>query len=700
MVEGLSIFYFDHNAFVVGNASAAISADNNVIKGNYVGVSSSGLTAPGNGWDGVFIGTNAENNTIGGDEAAERNIISGNNFGVEIAALSASYEAANNVISGNYIGTDHTGTASLPNTQDGIRIYFGAQNNTVGGDSAIERNVISSNGRSGVRISGLGTDLNTVSANYIGVDKNGAGALGNISEGVFVGLGAQQNLVGGDTVGEQNVISGNLDLGVILTGTNTISNTVSGNKIGLNYLGIGSQGNSGSGVYLYNASHNIIGGDVEGERNYISGNYDGVAIFGPNAHENLVIGNYIGTSSTGGVAHPNDYAGVVLASEAHDNQIGGGSGDRNVISGNGFYGVAMDGSVIGNTVLGNYIGTDSTGEISLANEIAGVALLGSYGNMIGGETVLEWNVISGNNGPGVLITNGAENTVAGNIIGLSADMNGTLPNDSSGVTLSSSAHDNVIGGAFTAYPRNYICGNNGEGVKLDGAGVTQNTISGNVIGLYEMVNSGVGSTFKNGAHHNTIGGEASDANIITYNNQYGVLVSGDATDDNIISNNLIQYNNFHGISISEADDNRIGPKNTIKFNGWDGIWITGSGTTGNIITENGIGRNTDQGIDLDDGANGGILPPQIVTQEAMTVTGTACAGCTVELFESGDTEGEGWYYLNKTMADAEGDFAFTVYFTSYPVLTATATDATDGTSEFSGVFWQDRAYLFMPIIVK
>src|SRR4030042_3002610 len=102
-----------------------------------------------------------------------------------MAALSAAYETVNNVISGNYIGTDHTGTASLPNAQDGIRIYFGAHNNTVGGDSAIERNVISGNGRSGVRISGLGTDLNTISANYIGVDKNGAGAAGNVSGGGF-----------------------------------------------------------------------------------------------------------------------------------------------------------------------------------------------------------------------------------------------------------------------------------------------------------------------------------------------------------------------------------------------------------------------------------------------------------------------------------------------------------------------------------
>ncbi len=430
VVEGLSLIFFNHNAIAIGNAATGASADNNVIKGNYLGVSSSGITAPGNGWDGVLIGFNASGNTVGGDENAERNVISGNNIGVEVAAGSESFEAANNVISGNYIGTNHSGTASLPNVLDGIWIRLGAKNNKVGGGSAVERNVISGNGRSGVRISGSGTDLNTISANYVGIDKNGSIALGNVSEGVFVGLGAKQNTVGGDSFNEQNVISGNLDLGVILTGTNTISNTVSGNMIGLHPSGSGIQRNSGSGVYLYNASHNQIGGNAVGERNYISGSYIGVAIFGPNAHDNAVIGNYIGTNSTGNFALGNQYAGVVLALEAHDNQIGSGAGGRNVISGNGFYGVTMDGTATGNRVFGNYIGTDTAGEASIPNDIAGVALLGSYGNTIGSETFTEWNVISGNDGPGVKIVNGGGNTVSGNLIGLTADMNSTLPNDS------------------------------------------------------------------------------------------------------------------------------------------------------------------------------------------------------------------------------------------------------------------------------
>jgi hypothetical protein len=82
--------------------------------------------------------------------------------------------------------------------------------------------------------------------------------------------------------------------------------------------------------------------------------------------------------------------------------------------------------------------------------------------------------------------------------------------------------------------------------------------------------------------------------------------------------------------------------------------------------------------------------------------GTACAGCTVEVFENGDTDGEGETYIGDTTATSSGAFTVTVSYLTKPYLTATATDATDGTSEFSEVFTStvtsDRVYL--PIILK
>lgn len=74
--------------------------------------------------------------------------------------------ATGNIVSGNHIGTDASGTVTLGNGWDGVRID-GAQNNTVGGDEAGERNVISGNGNNGVSIYGSGATGNTIAANNI-----------------------------------------------------------------------------------------------------------------------------------------------------------------------------------------------------------------------------------------------------------------------------------------------------------------------------------------------------------------------------------------------------------------------------------------------------------------------------------------------------------------------------------------------------
>jgi parallel beta-helix repeat protein len=699
VVEGLSIHSFHNNGIAIGNGSAGVSADNNVIKGNYIGVSSHGIVAPGNGLDGVFIGFNAQNNTIGGITPATRNIISGNNIGVEICPLTASYTSAGNMINGNYIGTDHTGTASLGNLLDGVRIYGGAHDNTIGGSNEAKRNIIASSGRSGVRIVGLGTNNNTVSGNNIGTNKVASSALPNVSEGVYIGQQAQLNTVGGDSVGERNIISGNLDSGVILTGTNTTSNTVSGNYIGLSLLGLTGLGNGGYGVYVYNASHNLIGGDMAGERNIISGNHDGIVLFGSEAHENVITGNYIGTNVNGNAPIPNTYMGIGLSEDVHDNHIGGSTGEGNLVSGNGGEGMFLL-RASQNEILGNYIGTDATGMLALPNLAEGVKLVGADQNTIGGPTPETFNVISGNEDSGVYLSGHSNNnTISGNLIGLKADMSAGLPNDGSGIYFSE-APDNVIGGTIVDHSLNYICANDGDGVHLEGPDSTGNEISGNVIGKNGTGNNGVGIVLSDGAHDNTIGGEDDQGNYIAYNHQYGMVIIDDGSDNNVITENVIYHNTLDGVQIWDGEDNRIGPDNIIGLNGADGIGMGGSGTIGNVVTENGIGDNSSMGIDLEDGANGGILAPQITGQTPTTVSGTACASCTIELFANGDMDGEGSYYLATTVADGSGHFSFAISWLPYSYLTATATDAILGTSEFSEVFASIYNYLLLPLVAR
>jgi hypothetical protein len=187
-----------------------ITASNSTVKGlvinrwNDAGIELDGSGATGNKVVGNFIGTDpsgtqklgnylgilsaGSNNTVGGTTAAERNVVSGNILdGVRIYGPNA----MGNKVAGNYIGTDPSGTKDLGNSNKGVYIYE-AKNNTVGGATAGERNVISGNNSDGVRIIGSGASGNKVAGNYVGTDKNGTAALGNGGDGVYI-KGAPNN---------------------------------------------------------------------------------------------------------------------------------------------------------------------------------------------------------------------------------------------------------------------------------------------------------------------------------------------------------------------------------------------------------------------------------------------------------------------------------------------------------------------------
>jgi hypothetical protein len=240
VVRGLAINRFDLDGIGLETATG------NIIAGNHLGADPSGMVDRGNGHSGVFVGLGATNNIIGGDEPAERNVLSGNDWsGAEIHGSGA----MSNTVSGNYIGTAASGMAALGNTYYGVRVYGGAQNNTMGGDTTGERNVISGNGENGVHLAGEGTTGNTVSSNYIGAKVYGIAAIGNSENGVYITL-AQNNTIGGDEAGERNIISANGASGVRIEGSGTISNTVSGNYIGADASGLNGLGNDGYGVVI------------------------------------------------------------------------------------------------------------------------------------------------------------------------------------------------------------------------------------------------------------------------------------------------------------------------------------------------------------------------------------------------------------------------------------------------------------------
>ena len=184
----------------------------NVISGNSTGISITGANATRNTVVHSFIGTNAAGtskirnnfngigisttgNTIGGVSAngpnGIGNLISGNATGIFLLTSTT----GGNVIQGNYIGTDLTGSVAIPNTASGIQVG-GGPNNTIGSSVAGGGNVISGNNQNGIYIVGPTATLNQVQGNFIGVAANGTSPLGNTLNGVSLN-GAGNNMVGG-----------------------------------------------------------------------------------------------------------------------------------------------------------------------------------------------------------------------------------------------------------------------------------------------------------------------------------------------------------------------------------------------------------------------------------------------------------------------------------------------------------------------
>jgi hypothetical protein len=161
-------------------------------------------------------------------------------------------------------------------------------------------------------------------------------------------------------------------------------------------------------------------------------------------------------------------------------------------------------------------------------------------------------------------------------------------------------------------------------------------------------------------------------------------------------------NGQNGVKIDNlAHDNTIGPGNLIVYNLADGVGVDSPGAVGNAVSQNSIYNNGLAGIQLSDGGNNEIPAPLIdnVNLVPLQVTGTACPGCRVEVFVSQDNEGEGHYFLGSVTALAStGEFSLAVGALVERYVTATATDTSDGTSEFSAAYETTIWSLLLPYI--
>ena len=196
---------------ISGNGQRGILIDDaggngNQVQGNLIGTDSTGRFDLGNAFAGVWIET--AGNLIGGSSTSARNVISGNDqSGVYIFGMAAS----NNLVQGNFIGTDLNGTAALANSFGGVNVT-NAPSNLIGGSVIGAGNLISGNSSRGVYFQGTNARLNRVEGNFIGTDISGSVAIPN-SGGVFF-FGSPSNTVGGTVTGAANLISGNNNVAI------------------------------------------------------------------------------------------------------------------------------------------------------------------------------------------------------------------------------------------------------------------------------------------------------------------------------------------------------------------------------------------------------------------------------------------------------------------------------------------------------
>ncbi len=470
VLDGTGVFGFDVQADYVtirglrltewGNASGggaiitSATADHLTVAGNFIGNAAGDLS----GRYGILLDGN--NHTIGGTSVADRNTISGTDSAIIVAGGSGT------VIAGNTIGLTPDRTSILANGSDGVWVQSGATDVTIGGTTAVTRNVISGNNAAGVLIDGSSDNRvigNIVDSNQHGVIVTGAGATGNVITGNLIGLGganddgiqliggSSNTTIGGVSTADRNVISGNGGDGILINVSD--ANTIIGNFIGTNVAGTAAQPNA-YGMRLYFTTGNTIGGGLQGEGNLVAGGI----VLQNDVFDSVVQGNIVGWDVTGTVA----LGGSISVVSGSGNIIGtDGDGENDASEGNQSRGMSLSSG--GNIVAGNLISIASDGVTAGGD----VLLIDAGGNRIGSNSdgmsdEEERNIIRGIWVRNVSIV---PNEIVGNYIGTNV-----------------AGDAQIIGGGFGIRQTNSI------GATL----IKDNLISGNVsVGLGSSASTGI-----------------------------------------------------------------------------------------------------------------------------------------------------------------------------------------------------------------
>lgn len=551
--------------------------------------------------------------------------------GIAIYNFEGETSAAYCIIEGNYLGTDSTGALDRGNDQAGLNI-FDSDNNTVGGTTALARNVISGNGDGEIPYGekfGYGLSItdgrnSLITGNYIGTNANGSSRVGN-STGIF--LSGMNNRIGTDSVNSRNVISGNThsapstfdntgcygggigegSLVNVETGEwSTAENSFKANLIGLAANGNAPVSNCRTGIFTSPRNTATIGSFVEAGRNTVSGNTDGGVFCSPVARgagnllieENLgtdvpegfcrIVGNNIGTNAGGNFAIANDHR--------HGDQIFAFNGALVVYNTLTFSTVGGTTGTSANSCTGNCNLISGNGTPGIYEVVPGITRYGNFGD------VGIWRNFVGTNKTG---TAGVPNYSGISAIGGNTNIGGVLTGQPSG----NSSLGNLISGnlqsAVSSNPGreggfhiHQVLGNL-IGTDASGVNAVPNVSSENPVGSAMLF-------FSDGIA--IVGGEELlERNIVSGNKGTGMIFGTGILTAPIV-NNYIGVNK-NGAPLGNLRDGielwgsydyigDAGAGNVIANNGRSGVAVTQPSAFGNRIRFNSIYNNGGLGIDL------------------------------------------------------------------------------------------------------
>lgn len=398
-----------------------------------------------NGLHGLHV-VNSSNLTIGMRQEGLENVVAGNG-GHGIFIERSEWQAPDSACEGtrifaNWIGHWH-GT-NQPNSGNGIFLY-GVSNAWIGGSTdTFEGNHVGGNGESGIRLSACREVQ--VYNNDVGVyfSLHGNQAIPNL-DGIR-GDGLVDCVIGGEEQYEHNYVSGNLRDGIHVGNETTTpsNNIVQGNFVGVDSTGLEAIPNGGDGIHVV-GDHNWIGGamgPLGGDRagNVVSANVSNGLVVA--GWSNSVVGNYVGVDDTGNGRLGNGLHGIVSACSYG---CIGNPAWGNLVGANGGHGIFLAGAGMSNWVQNNRIGVGLDGASDVGNGLSGIAGESIGGVLIGGTGTNEANVVGNNGFGGIRIANDwGGNRIVGNWIGLPPTNLSFRANLGAGVRIEESTAANYV----------------------------------------------------------------------------------------------------------------------------------------------------------------------------------------------------------------------------------------------------------------